>query len=215
MEDGATLKFMQCTKVHLKYGLESKKNITINPDELPVVFFIDDDVEFMEGAFVTGVLYLGNSHCDEHRDHDLHVNSSKSSHPGIFRGMFLAESIQSGKNTSWHMTTACFNCAPVVLKNSIAEIAMPVLESGTILKNYPNPFNTTTTFVFMLPDDNHVKLNVFDLSGKLVKTVYNAGVAGGQTYTVEFDGSALPAGMYVYKMTTNNDVITGKMIINR
>ncbi|MFH1118283.1 MAG: IgGFc-binding protein, partial [Bacteroidota bacterium] len=97
MEDGATLKFAPCTKVHLRDGLISKKNITINPDEFKVIFYIDSDVQFMEGAYVTGVLYLGNSNANSIYKHKLSVNASTLTRPAIFKGMFLAETIYSMK----------------------------------------------------------------------------------------------------------------------
>ena len=58
-------------------------------------------------------------------------------------------------------------------------------------------------------------LNIYDLSGKLVQTLYNDNVNMNQEYKVEFDGTALPTGIYIYKMTTNDEVITGKMILSK
>jgi hypothetical protein len=36
-----------------------------------------------------------------------------------------------------------------------------------------------------------------------------------QEYGVEFNATALPAGIYVYKLTTNEEVFTGKMMMNK
>jgi hypothetical protein len=91
----------------------------------------------------------------------------------------------------------------------------PAPVNEAMVKNYPNPFSEKTSLVFILPEDNRVKLEVYDLAGKLVKTLYNGKVNNNKEYKVEFDGATLPTGIYIYKMTTNEDVITGKMMMIR
>lgn len=212
MEDGATLKFTQSAKVHLKEGLISKKNVTINPDELFVVFYIDCDVQFLEGANVTGVLYLGNSQPNSICNHKLSIAASKTSRPAVFKGMFLAESIYSMRNTNWYMSSACNINTPVEGKNFVYEPSTSATETGILLKSYPNPFSEKTNIVFRIPIDTYVKLDVFDISGKLIKSLFNENAIGGQDYTIEFESNNLTGGVFLIKMSTNNEVITGKLI---
>jgi hypothetical protein len=87
--------------------------------------------------------------------------------------------------------------------------------TSPVIKNYPNPFSDKTTVMFILPANDHVKLDVCDLTGKLIQTLYNDNVKQNQEYKVEFDGAKLPTGIYIYKLTTNEDVFTGKMILNK
>jgi hypothetical protein len=63
----------------------------------------------------------------------------------------------------------------------------------------------------MLPNDDHVVLEVFDMSGKRIHTLYEGEVNKQQEYKVQFDGTGLPSGLYIYRMTTNTEVYTGKM----
>ena len=83
------------------------------------------------------------------------------------------------------------------------------------LLNYPNPFSSKTTILFLLPTDNKVKLEVYDLTGKLLETLFDGDVYKEQEYSVEFDGAPYTTGMYIYKLTTNNNVATGKMMLNK
>ncbi|MFH1118621.1 MAG: T9SS type A sorting domain-containing protein, partial [Bacteroidota bacterium] len=165
--------------------------------------------------YVTGVLYLGNSNANSIYKHKLSVNASTLTRPAIFKGMFLAETIYSMKNTNWYMSGACSDCTPVDIKNLASEYNTPVNITDRLIANYPNPFTDKTTLAFMLPEDNHVKLEVYDLSGKLLQTLFYGDVTGGQHYTAVFDGNNLSAGMFIYRMTTNNEVVSGKIILRK
>jgi hypothetical protein len=208
MNLGSKIEFVQCTKIHLKGKFTAGKNVIINPDELSVVFYIEGDVTFGSGAHVAGVFYLSNAEV-----YNFDVANSTVNLPGMFKGMFLAKVIYSGKNNNWYMSTMCNNCTSVNVKNLAVESPGIITGSGAVLKNYPNPFSDKTTVNFMLPEAGHVTIDVFNLSGKLVQSLYNGDVNMNQEYTVEFDGSTLSKGLYIYKMTTNNEVVTGKMIV--
>jgi hypothetical protein len=80
------------------------------------------------------------------------------------------------------------------------------------LRNYPNPFNSTTKITFNLPKNTHVNLSVYDISGRLVETLINENRAGGK-YTLEFTPDYAAGGTYFYKLTTDFQVATSKMIL--
>ena len=70
--------------------------------------------------------------------------------------------------------------------------------------NYPNPFNPTTSFSFTLPQGADVSINIYNLLGKKVASVYNDYAKPG-TYTATWDGkdingSSLPSGLYIYEL---------------
>jgi hypothetical protein len=97
--------------------------------------------------------------------------------------------------------------------SSIDEGTIVVNENGVLLKNYPNPFSQMTTVVFSVPEDTYVKLDVYDMTGRLVNNLFAGDAVNNQDYTVEFDCNACPNGIYLYKMTTGKAVYTGKMIL--
>ncbi len=64
---------------------------------------------------------------------------------------------------------------------------------------HPNPFNPNTTISFDLPKESFVHLTVFDISGRKVATLVNEKYPTGN-HKVNFEGSNLPSGVYIYKM---------------
>jgi len=62
-------------------------------------------------------------------------------------------------------------------------------------QNYPNPFNPMTTIPFSLPEESHVKIEIYDLSGSCVATLSDKRYQAGN-YNVQFNGSGLASGVY-------------------
>jgi len=81
-------------------------------------------------------------------------------------------------------------------------------------QNYPNPFNPSTTLDYALPRDGFVQLSVFNVLGEQVAELVN-GSRGAGSYTVRWDASALPGGVYYYRLTTGNFSETRKMVLIR
>ncbi|MBL8017871.1 MAG: T9SS type A sorting domain-containing protein [Ignavibacteria bacterium] len=83
-------------------------------------------------------------------------------------------------------------------------------------QNYPNPFNPTTKMRIEIPNDkaqmSKVMLNVFDVTGKMVKELLNMNISAG-IYEVEFDANGLPSGVYYYKLESGNYSETRKMVL--
>ena len=84
--------------------------------------------------------------------------------------------------------------------------------SFVLAQNYPNPFNPVTTITFALPTSADVKLNVFDMAGRHVKTLVNGHVNAG-SYDVNFDASNLASGVYFYRLSSDNVNIVKKMVL--
>lgn len=77
-------------------------------------------------------------------------------------------------------------------------------------QNYPNPFNPSTNISFTLPNNGHVKLEVFNLLGQKVATIIDAPRSAGN-HAIKFDASKLSSGIYLYRLSTENFVETRKM----
>ncbi len=76
-----------------------------------------------------------------------------------------------------------------------------------LLQNYPNPFNAVTRISFSIPVDSKVKLEIFDVLGKEVKTIINKDIIKGN-YNIDFDASDLNSGVYFYRVMAEG--INGK-----
>lgn len=79
-------------------------------------------------------------------------------------------------------------------------------------QNYPNPFNPSTSISYVIPESADVKLEVFNSLGQRVATLVN-GVQNAGSHTVSFDASNLASGIYLYKLTSGNQVKTNKMLL--
>ncbi len=82
----------------------------------------------------------------------------------------------------------------------IIKISNEVPESFTLGQNYPNPFNPGTHFGLRIANFGMVTVKVFDMLGREVKTLVNEQLQPG-TYEVDFDGSNLASGTYIYQLT--------------
>ncbi|MEW6653863.1 MAG: hypothetical protein AB1394_10395 [Bacteroidota bacterium] len=79
-------------------------------------------------------------------------------------------------------------------------------------QNTPNPFNPITRISFTVPQRMNVKLKVIDNEGKGVAVLTNKVYDSGK-YDVEFDGSNLQSGEYLYVLTTLPSSIAIKMVL--
>jgi hypothetical protein len=86
--------------------------------------------------------------------------------------------------------------------------------------NYPNPFNPATMISYKLAEAGQVKLQVFDLSGRLAATIVNEAKPAG-SYTAQWNGSHLSSGTYFLRLVItdiNKKVVfdkTKKMLLTR
>ena len=79
-------------------------------------------------------------------------------------------------------------------------------------QNYPNPFNPVTTINYQIPNDGFVTLKVFDILGKEIANLVNHNKEAGY-YTVAFDASKLPSGVYIYILQSGEFVSSKKMLL--
>ena len=84
----------------------------------------------------------------------------------------------------------------------------------TLAQNYPNPFNPSTAIRYELPAAEHVRLDVFDVSGRNVKVLVD-GTRPAGTHTARFDAGGLPSGLYVYRLQAGGNTIVKTMHLIR
>jgi flagellar hook assembly protein FlgD len=97
--------------------------------------------------------------------------------------------------------------------NSIVSVPTTDLPAEySLSQNYPNPFNPTTTIQYSIPEDEFVKLTVYDITGKVVKELVNGHKTAGK-YSVEFNASSYSSGIYYYKIEAGQYNSTQKMLL--
>ncbi|MBO8131863.1 MAG: CotH kinase family protein [Candidatus Marinimicrobia bacterium] len=88
------------------------------------------------------------------------------------------------------------------------------IKSFKLYQNYPNPFNATTRIGLYLSKETHVRLEVFNLLGEKVAVLLDDVKQAG-TYSIVFNGSDLPSGMYIYQLRCGNKNLYRKMLLLR
>jgi hypothetical protein len=81
-------------------------------------------------------------------------------------------------------------------------------------QNYPNPFTGSTTITYQLDESQDIRLDVFDLLGRRLKTLENGFVQAGN-HQVVFDATSLPSGIYMYRLTTGENSSIRQMVVLR
>ncbi|MBS1494138.1 MAG: T9SS type A sorting domain-containing protein [Bacteroidetes bacterium] len=79
-------------------------------------------------------------------------------------------------------------------------------------QNYPNPFNPVTKISYSVPKASFMELNVYDISGRLVKNLFSGNSQAGN-YEVHFNGESLASGIYICRMNSENYTNAIKMIL--
>jgi choice-of-anchor A domain-containing protein/uncharacterized repeat protein (TIGR01451 family) len=79
-------------------------------------------------------------------------------------------------------------------------------------QNYPNPFNPSTTIEFSIANTEQVTLSLYNVLGELVETLINENLEAGN-YKVNFTGSNLTSGMYIYHLQAGKFSSSKKMML--
>jgi hypothetical protein len=84
----------------------------------------------------------------------------------------------------------------------------------SLSQNFPNPFNPATTIKYSIPSTgvSFTKLKIYNSLGEEIATLVNEIKSPG-TYEVNFDGSRLPSGVYIYRLTAGNLSLAKKLIL--
>jgi hypothetical protein len=85
--------------------------------------------------------------------------------------------------------------------------------------NYPNPFNPSTTIRFSLAGPGHASLRIYDVSGRLVRSLVNGTVDSGP-HEILWDGTndrgaGTASGVYFYRLVTDRYAETKRMVLLR
>ena len=79
-------------------------------------------------------------------------------------------------------------------------------------QNYPNPFNPITTLRYKIPEKQTVSLSIFDLSGRLVETIFDDQLEPG-TFKILWNASAHSSGVYFAILENGKNRIVQKLIL--
>jgi hypothetical protein len=83
-----------------------------------------------------------------------------------------------------------------------------------LAQNYPNPFNPETAISFNLTKPGEVRLEVYDITGRRVATLFNSRQPAGE-HKVTFRGDGLASGVYLYRLIAEGTTQVRRMLLLR
>ncbi len=96
--------------------------------------------------------------------------------------------------------------------SSIQTAKVEMIPQEYSLKNFPNPFNPSTTIKYALPKDSKVQIIIYNTLGEKVANVVDLQQEAG-VYETTFDAGNLTSGIYLYQLITDEKVLTEKMML--
>ena len=84
--------------------------------------------------------------------------------------------------------------------------------SFSLEQNYPNPFNPSTTIRFLIPEQQNIRLSVYNLLGQRVRTLIDEEMKAGR-HSVVFNAAGLASGVYFYRIQTESFVSTKQFVL--
>ncbi|MEJ6797278.1 MAG: T9SS type A sorting domain-containing protein [Flavobacteriales bacterium] len=79
----------------------------------------------------------------------------------------------------------------------------------------PNPTNGKANFEFSSITNDKVSMNVLNINGTLVASLFAGDVQAEMIYNLDLDASELPAGLYILQVTGENSITTEKFIVTK
>lgn len=97
------------------------------------------------------------------------------------------------------------------------QVQRNVISTFRLFQNYPNPFNPSTTIEYNIPKPGDVNIKVYDIAGRLVRTLISEHQELG-SHRAKWDskndgGQRVASGMYLYQIRFDNVVISKKMLL--
>ena len=136
----------------------------------------------------------------------LYIISATHDLYGTIEEVFTSNAMMSVKNFQ-------FSSSPLTADEDKDQIPTKF----ALEQNFPNPFNPVTTLRYTVPEKEIVNISVYDMRGKLVKTLVNSFQSSGKK-TVHWNGTdsrdnTVSTGVYLYKINAGIFSQTKKMIL--
>ena len=98
-------------------------------------------------------------------------------------------------------------------KSTLVENTQSLYPAGfSLSNNYPNPFNPSTTIEYSIPQDSHVILTIYNVSGQRISVLKDAFQTAGN-YSVTWNATGVPSGLYFCNLKANGFTKTREMVL--
>jgi plastocyanin len=185
----------------------------------PLAFATNFEVEIENFAFVPHGTHIsvGDTVTWRNRDSVAHTATSDN-------GVFNSGSLGRDQTYSFVFTDAGsypYHCAFhlsmrdtifVAPQTGVDENSVNTPGAVELAQNYPNPFNARTVIGYSLPQPAHVTVEVFNVLGQKVETLFDERQDAG-THQVTWDASKQNSGVFFYRLSALNQTKTGRMTL--
>lgn len=106
-----------------------------------------------------------------------------------------------------------------VAYTSVVGVAGPAEPMGIALTAAPNPFSTTTRIQLRITEPGPVSVHLYDVSGRRIRVLVDDQLQAGE-HSFEWDGrdesgNTMPAGVYLARMDTEQEMLTARVLLTR
>jgi hypothetical protein len=121
--------------------------------------------------------------------------------------------LQSGTDYEWRVRCGCSQ-TPLIAGafSSWQPFSTP---GGAGIVSSPNPTSGQSNVTFTVAEEGTTTLEVYDMSGRMLDALFNGVAQANNDYRFQFDGSTLPNGVYIYRLTTDKEMVNEKFMIAR
>ena len=206
--------FDNCDSIVTDLNIVNIMHSDINNDSISDL--IIRNFTFLEGSEV--LIYSGSSSFD--LNYDLSIIDNTTFQHG-FANQKAFDFNGDGYNDIFFQLYNSLDSSRTIQAYSIVEIqaaqnnTRPYIDLQ--LRNYPNPFNPSTTIEYSLPESGEVEVSIYNIKGQKVKQLVKECQEPG-THTILWNGtdnnnSSVGSGVYFYKIKTEKLSLTNKMIM--
>ncbi|MCH2213682.1 MAG: T9SS type A sorting domain-containing protein [Flavobacteriales bacterium] len=119
--------------------------------------------------------------------------------------------LQPGTNYEWRVRCGCSQ-NPLVA-GPFSSWQPFTTFPGITMNSNPNPTEGSSNVTFNLSESSYTTLEVFDMNGRMIKSLFAGNAQAGQEYQFEFNGFGLPNGVYIFRLTTEQESANEKLLI--
>lgn len=138
---------------------------------------------------------------------------------GLWNWLYVKNDHSTGVHNPTHVVNVLQQSLKLLGANltGVEFVDNEIPETFELAQNYPNPFNPSTEVRFSIPKAANVRLEVYDVTGRVVATLVNGSLTAGN-HQVTWNGRGLngelvSSGVYLYRITAGSFVATKKMVL--
>ncbi len=157
---------------------------------------------------------VGNGHYRQLTTQLLQGNGVRDSHYA-----FDDASVETGRAYIYRLEAIDSRGDSQFFESAVVTVGQPLPRLLVLHRNRPNPFHQSTQFGFELPAAAHVSLKVYDVAGREVRTLVDAGLEAG-THGLSWDGRddrgrRSAAGVYLYRLQSGTGTQSRRLLLLR